>query len=345
MPLLLTSKTGKENEMKTNPVKKPKQKTMKAAAIDGFGPPSVLEVATLPVPEAGPGEVLIALHAAGVGVWDTEIRAGWWPAGSPRFPLVLGTDGAGVVVAKGAGVRRFSIGDRVWAYEFVNPKGGFYAEYVSVNAEHAGRVPAGMDLLHAGAAAVTGLTAFQGVTDHLDARKGETVLIFGATGAVGSLAVQFAKLRKVRVIGTASGREAANLVLRLGAGGVIDARSGGAVEQLRQLAPEGVDAVLAFAGGEALERCLDLLRSGGRLAYPNGVEPVPRRRRTFQTITYNGEASGRNFARLARAAAACDLQVPIAAAYPLSQTAKAHERIEKGQVLGRVVLRIRRESA
>jgi NADPH2:quinone reductase len=213
-----------------------------------------------------------------------------------------------------------------------------------VNAEHAGRVPEGMDLLHAGAGAVTGLTAFQGVNDHLDVKRGETVLIFGATGAVGSLALQFARLQKARVIATASGREAADLVLRLGADEVIDARSDEAAEQLRQLAPKGLDAVLAFAGGEALERCLGLLRSSGRLAYPNGVEPVPRRRRTFQTISYNGEASGRNFARLGRAATACRLQVPIAAAYPLSQAAKAHERIERGQVLGRVVLRIRREN-
>ncbi len=169
-----------------------------------------------------------------------------------------------------------------------------------------------------------------------------TVLVFGATGAVGSLALQFARLRKARVIGTASGREAADLVPRLGADGVIDARSEEAVEQLRRLAPEGIDAVLAFAGGEGLERCLDLLRKGGRLAYPNGVEPVPRRRRTFQVISYNGEASAQNFDRLRRAAEACRLQVPLAAAYPLTQAAKAHERIEKGQVLGRVVLRIRR---
>ncbi len=333
--------------MKTEPAlkktekQKTKQKMMRAAAIAGFGPPSVLKAAKLPVPEAGPGEILIALHAAGVGVWDTEIRAGWWPQGKPRFPLVLGTDGAGVVVEKGAGVRRFDIGDHVWAYEFINPKGGFYAEYVSVKAEHAGRVPKGMDPLHAGAGAVTGLTALQGVNDHLDVKRGETVLVFGATGAVGSLALQFARLRKARVIATASGRKAADLVLRLGADGVIDARSEEAVEQLRRLAPEGIDAVLAFAGGEGLERCLDLLRKGGRLAYPNGVEPVLRRRRTFQVISYNGEASAQNFDKLRRAAEACRLQVPLAAVYPLTQAAKAHERIEKGQVLGRVVLRRR----
>src|ERR1700737_338513 len=97
---------------------------MKAAAIDRFGPPSVLKLHTLPVPEPGPNEVLIALQAAGVGVWDADIRGGWWPSGRPRFPLVLGTDGGGVVAAKGARERRFVGGGRVGAYALTNPKGG-----------------------------------------------------------------------------------------------------------------------------------------------------------------------------------------------------------------------------
>jgi len=98
---------------------------MKAAAIDRFGPASVLTLHTLPVPEVGPDEVLIELHAAGVGVWDTDIRGGWWPKGRPKFPLVLGSDGAGVIAAKGARVRKFALNERVWACDFINPKGGF----------------------------------------------------------------------------------------------------------------------------------------------------------------------------------------------------------------------------
>ena len=115
---------------------------MKAAAIDGFGPPSVLGLHHLPIPEPGPDEILIALTAAGVGVWDAEVRDGsWQPAGKPKFPFVLGTDGAGMVAAKGARVRRFNVGERVWAYSYANPKGGFYAEFVAVKARDAGRVP------------------------------------------------------------------------------------------------------------------------------------------------------------------------------------------------------------
>ena len=165
---------------------------MKAAAMDRFGPPSVLKLHALPIPEPGPGEVLIELHAAGVGVWDADIRGGWWPQGRPKFPIVLGSDGAGKVAKTGPRVQGLRAGARVWAYEFINPKGGFYAEYVVVKAENTGRVPRRLDLLHAGAATVTGLTALQGIEDHLRVKRGETVLVCGASGAVGTLAVQFA---------------------------------------------------------------------------------------------------------------------------------------------------------
>ncbi|MGZ5734860.1 MAG: NADP-dependent oxidoreductase [Burkholderiales bacterium] len=316
--------------------------TMSAAAIDRFGPPEVLTLHTLPVPDAGPRDVLIEMHAAGVGVWDAEVRDGSWrPYGRPRFPLVIGTDGAGVIVAKGSSVRRFNLGDRVWAYHYANPKGGFYAEYVAVDAARVGHVPVLLDLLQAGAGAVTSLTALQGI-DGLNVKRSETVLVFGASGAVGTLAVQFAKVRNARVLGTASGRQAMRLVQELGADGVIDARSVNAIEQLRELAPSGVDAVLALAGGEALERMIDCVKTGGRVAYPNGVEPKPRRRDGIRTHAYDAEASPGQFARLGRTAAEARLRVIVAAAYPLAQAARAHERLERGHILGRIALRIRR---
>jgi NADPH2:quinone reductase len=314
---------------------------MKAAAIDRFGPPSVLKLHTLPIPQPGPSEVLIALHAAGVGVWDADIRGGWWPEGRPKFPLVLGTDGAGIIRAKGGRTRRFKIGDRVWAYEFINPKGGFYAEYVAVNAQHAARIPKRLDLLHAGASAVTGLTALQGIDDHLRVRRGTTILVFGATGAVGTLAVQFAKRHGARVIGTARGGSGVTLLKKLQIDAVVDLTKKGP-DQLRALAPGGLDAALALAGGKALEQMLDQMRPGGRIAFPNGVEPAPRKRSKIRIKSYDAIASPKHFARLNRAVEEARLQVPIAAVYPLAQASKAHERIERGHVLGRIVLRIRR---
>lgn len=315
---------------------------MKAAAIDRTGPPSVLKLHTLPMPEPAPHEVVIALNASGIGVWDADIRKGWWPSGRPKFPLVLGTDGAGTVAAKGSRVRRFDVGDRVWAYEFTNGKSGFYAEYVAVNADHVGKVPRRLDLLQAGAAAVTALTALQGTDDTLQLRRGETVLVFGATGAVGTMAVQFARRRGARVIATASGNKATRLIRGLGADAVFDGRARDAVDRLRKLAPDGLDAVLAFAGGKTLDQCLDLVTPGGRVAHPNGVEPEPkRRRRRFSVESYDAEPSARSFVRLARAAEQARLRVPIAAKFPLAQAARAHARLERGHVVGRIVLRIR----
>ena len=325
--------------MSTRRSPKPKQ-LMKAVAIDRFGPPSVLKLRRLPVPELGSREVLIALQGAGVGVWDADIRKGWWPKGRPKFPLILGSDGAGIVVAKGSRVRRFDVGDRVWAYEFINPKGGFYAQRVAVDTDHVGHVPRRMDLLHAGAATVTALTAFQGIKDVLKIRRGQTVLIFGATGAVGSLAIQFAKRRGARVLATASGRKAAKLVMRLGADGQIDARSDHLVDDLRALAPRGVDGILALAGGAPLDQCVGLVKRGGRVAFPNGIEPEPNRKQGVRLLAYDAEASPRHLATLRVAVEKARLRVPIAAAFPLARAAKAHERLERGHVLGRIVLKI-----
>ena len=163
--------------------------TMKAAATDRFGPPSALTLHELPVPKPDADEVLIAIETAGIGSWDASIRDGTWrKPGRARFPLVPGVDGAGIVVAKGARVRRVRVGDKVYAYEFGNPHGGFYAEFAAARAEHVGRVPKGLSLRDAGAVATTGLTALQGI-DALELRPRQTVLIFGATGAVGTIAI------------------------------------------------------------------------------------------------------------------------------------------------------------
>ena len=133
--------------------------TMRATAINRFGGPEVLRLQTLPVPSIDPGEVLIAVHTAGVGSWDADMRGGWWPGKRPPLPLVLGTDGSGTIAAVGSRVRRFTPGDIVYAYSFDNSNGGFYAEYVAVAAERVGRPPRILSLRDAGAAATTGLTA------------------------------------------------------------------------------------------------------------------------------------------------------------------------------------------
>jgi NADPH:quinone reductase-like Zn-dependent oxidoreductase len=166
------------------------------------------------------------------------------------------------------------------------------------------------------------------------------VLVFGASGAVGTLAIQFARRRGARVIAAASGRDGTALVKRLGADAAFDARREDAPRRLRALAPGGIDAALALAGGEVLEACLDQLRPGGRVAYPNGVEPEPRRRPKVRMKSYDAAVGPAELARLEKATEEAHLRVPIAASFPLAKASKAHARLEKGHVLGRIVLDI-----
>ena len=287
--------------------------------------------------------MLIAIHAAGIGSWDASIRDGSWRRpGRSRFPLVPGVDGAGIVVARGARVRRIQLGDRVYAYEFGNRQGGFYAEFAVVDAQHVARVPKRLDLRDAGAVAATGLTALQGI-NALDLRPGQTVLIFGASGAVGTMAVQFAAQRGAHVIATASGAAPALLVRKLGTHRVIDARRTASIDQLRMFAPDGLDGVLALAGGNELERCLDFVRPRGRVVHPNGIEPVPKERRTFRVRAFDAIASPREFDKLNRHLGNGRIRVPIAASYPLGKAAQAHRRLDRAHLLGRMVLQVRRD--
>lgn len=309
---------------------------MQAAVIAKFGGPSVFRIRAIPIPEVGPNEVLVRLKAAGVGVWDAKIRDGSWA--EQDLPFVLGTDGAGVVAAKGKQVRRLEVGDEVWLSAYQNEKGGTYAEWIVCDASNVGHRPRSLDVTSAGASCVTGLTALQGIDDHLRIRKRDTVLVFGASGGVGSLAVPFAKRHGARVIGTATGPAARKAVLGLGADEVLDARADDFADRLRTLEPTGLDAILALAGGPSLEAAIDQLAKGGRVAYPNGVEPEPRRRRGIDIIAYNGEQGARELAALAKVADEIRLRPAIAATFPLSRVAEAHDRLERAPVVGRIVL-------
>lgn len=318
---------------------------MRAAAIDRFGGPEVLTIHEMAVPAIDQSEVLIALDTSGVGPWDADIREGWHPGKhSPPLPLVPGTDGAGEVLAVGKHVKHFKVGDLVYTYSFYNPfkKGGFYAENVVVPAEMVGHIPENLDLVKAGAIATTGLTALQGIDDHLKVTSGQIVLIHGASGGVGTLAVQFAKLRGARVLATASGGDGVSLVQSLGADDVVDGRSDKLQAALERMAPDGVDAVLGLSGGKELELCLKILRRGGTCAYPNGIEPEPQPQHGIEIISYDAVSSNKHFKSLNQAVEEADLQVPIADSYALEFASTAHERLEAGHVLGKIVLRILR---
>jgi NADPH:quinone reductase len=310
--------------------------TMLAAAFDHGGGPDVLSIHHLPVPKPKAGEVLIAVHAAGVAVWDASDRQD--PGEGAHFPVVLGTDGAGVVAAVGAGVNGFKVGDAIYG-----TGDGFYAQYVTARAEDVAHVPQGIDLTAAGILAVSGLSALEGIDDVLRMKPGETLIIHGASGGVGTLAVQFAKLRGVRVLATATTDDGLALVKRLGADAVVNGRSGDIAAAAHAFAPQGVDAVLGLAGGEALERCIDALRPDhrGRVAYLYGIEPIPRPRLYVEMILYSYVSGVREFEQLNKAVEAARLQVPVAAEYSLADAAQAHQRMAAGHLLGKIVLRVR----
>jgi NADPH:quinone reductase len=321
--------------------------TMKAVAIDAPGGPEVMTVRVLPVPTVDANDVLIAVNSAGVAVWDLQIRERMqWV--KPRYPYILGSDGSGVVVAVGASVQRFKVGDPVYGYCWDNPKGGFYAEYVAAPDSCFANLPKGMSLEQAGALGASGLTALSGVDRVLKLKKGDHVIIHGASGAVGTLAVEMAKARGARVLATASGDEGVALVKRLGADVVIDGRKADIAAAAKEFAPHGADAVLALAGGEALEKCMAALRAGGRVAYPSGVEPAPKPRDGIEVVAYDalfGDQTAQwtqlNALIEGRANGARIFEVPIAATFALADAAAAHRRVAAGRVPGKVILKLR----
>jgi NADPH:quinone reductase-like Zn-dependent oxidoreductase len=307
--------------------------TMRAAAFDHGGGPEVLSIHQLPVPSPKADEVLIAVHATGVAAWEAGFRQ--HPAESTRFPVILGGDGAGTIAAVGADVHGFKVGEKVYG-----TGGRFYAEYTTARAENVVPIPRGLDFTAAGILAISGLSATQGLDDALQLKTGETVIIHGAAGAVGTLAVQFAKLRGAKVLATATSDDGLALVSRLGADAVVNGRTGDIGAVAKRFAPQGVDAVLGLAGGDALERCIDALRHDGRgrVAYLYGVEPIPKPRFGISMILYSFTSNRPELERLNKTVEAARAQVPVAAQYPLDAAAAAHERLEAGHVLGKIAI-------
>lgn len=316
-------------------------KVMRAMALDQFGGVERLQPHTLPAPEAGAGEVRIRVEAAGVGVWDTYEMQGRFAAmlgGKPQFPYVPGSDCAGTVESAGPGVTRFRAGDRVYAFALGNPKGGAFAEYVAVSAERVSPVPGNLPAVQAGAMPVDAMTALRGL-EALQLKPGETVMIFGAGGGIGHLAVQLAQRMGARVLAVASGDDGVALARRLGAEQAVNGRSADVAAAGRAFAPGGLDAALLTAGGEAAAQALLALRSGGRAAYPNGVESVPQAPAGTTAKNFDGWPDEPAMARLNALIAAGSFDVHVARTFPLERAAEA-ERALAEHYLGKLALQL-----
>lgn len=325
-------------------MRKTATKTMRAAALDRFGGVDEIKLEEIPVPELGPDEALIRVEFAGVGVWDPYEREGGfteWLDQEPTFPYVLGSDGAGTVESVGERVDRFEEGDRVYAVALANPKGGFYAEYAAVEADLVSHVPDPLTTEQAGVLAEDAITALQGLDDTLGLKEGESILVFGASGGVGHLGLQLAKRMGARVLAVASGDDGVELARRLGADAVVDGRGDDDVaEAAREFAPEGLDAALMTAGGEAADRALTAMRDGGRVAHPNGVQPEPEVRAGVAVESYDGVPDREVIEKLNRLIESGPFEVHVARTFPLDRAAEAHRALEE-HYLGKLALRTR----
>ncbi|MGY4745637.1 NADP-dependent oxidoreductase [Streptomyces sp. ATMOS53] len=309
---------------------------MKAIGLTAFGGPKVLRVLDLPVPEAGPGEIRIRVHAATVNPVDTLVRRGIAFVSDAEPPYVPGMDAAGVVEQIGAGVDTdLAVGDHVMAVVVVTGTHGAYAENVVVPAESVVRVPAGTTDIEAATLPMNGLTARMAL-DLLELPAGATVAVTGAAGAVGGYAVQLAKADGLRVIADAAPKDE-QLMKELGADVVLP-RGAEFPNLAREEVPEGVDGLVDTAGIAA--QAVRAVRDGGRVASSVGGTQVPAERgiETRYTFVPQYAREHAKLDRLRELAEADQLTLRVARTLAAEQAVEAHRLLEAGSLRGRVVL-------
>ncbi|MDH6187132.1 NADPH:quinone reductase-like Zn-dependent oxidoreductase [Streptomyces sp. CZ24] len=310
--------------------------TMRAIIQESYGGPEVLHETRVPRPEPGPGEILVAVRAAGVNPTDWKHRA---QAGFvDRLPLVLGWDVSGVVEAVGYGVTLFAPGEEVFGMLPYPHGSGSHAEYVVGPARAFTRKPTVIDHLQAGALPLVSLTAYQALIDTAGIGPGQRVLIHAAAGGVGHVAVQIAKAHGAYVIGTASAPKH-DLLRELGADEVVDYRTTDVAE-----AVDGVDMVLDPLGGETRARSVGLLRPGGTLVSllsgGTAEEAARAAERGVRTATMLVEADHAGMNAVADLVAAGALRPRVEATFPLAEAAAAHRLGETGRTTGKIVLEV-----
>jgi NADPH:quinone reductase-like Zn-dependent oxidoreductase len=299
---------------------------MKAVVLPAYGEADRLELRDIAEPTPGPGEVKVRVAAASLNPIDWKLRSGAYQKYMPlELPAVLGRDASGEVVAVGPGVRAPGVGARVLG--FVKQA---YAEYVVAPADAWAELPPALDLVEAAALPLVLLTGAQLAEEAADVREGQTVLVTGATGGVGRVAVFVAKARGAKVyagVRTAHVAEAA----KLGAHGVV------ALDDDRQLdALPPLDVLADTVGGETAQKLLGKLKPGARIGSVVG-EPAGAKERGFVVHAFLTHPDAKRLGELAAAVATGKLVIPIAKRFPLAEAAAAHKFAERGGV-GKVLL-------
>ncbi len=308
---------------------------MRAVAVTGFG--AVPELVEVPTPVPGPGEVLVRLAAAGVNPFDWKVADGMLDGKMPHvFPLILGVDGAGTVEALGDGVTRFAVGDAVYGQFFHRPVGtGTYAEYVAVPENKAiTAAPANVRPTQAAAVPTAGMAGLA-LVDEIGAGHGQTILIVGATGGVGSFAVQLAAARGAHVIATASDADA-DRIRSYGAAEIVDHRAAPVTDQV----PAGIDALIdtaSDAGGFAANA--KLVRAGGVAVTTRYVADVDALAAVdIRAVNINANASAAALDRLRADIDSGRLRVPVETEIPLDGAPEAIARSRSGHSHGKTVI-------
>ena len=321
--------------------------TMTAIAVEnGRGPAAALRPVTLPAPEPGPGEIRIAVKAAGVNRPDLLQRQGFYPppAGAPE---TLGLEVAGVVETAAG---RWKAGDAVCALL----GGGGYAEYAVCDARHALPIPPGLDFTQAAGLPETVFTVFANVFEHGGLKAGETLMVHGATSGIGTTAIQMAKAAGAEVIATARGAAKAEAARALGADLAIDASDGGFAEAARAFG--GADVVLDMVGGAYFTANLEALNTGGRIVYIAALAGAEITVPVFRLMQKRAVITGstlrpRDADEKARLTAEIErlawpwvthglVRPPVDKVFPLAEAAAAHAHLEAGEHVGKVVLSV-----
>jgi len=309
--------------------------TMKAIVIHEYGGPEVLKYEDVPQPEPKEDQLLIRVIAAGVNPVDGMIRSGMFAKdGSRAFPIILGGDVAGVVEKIGSKITKFKAGDPVFAYVSLDNSGG-YAQYALVTEREAALKPKSLSYVEAAAVPIVALTAWQALVDTAKLSAGQTVLIHGGSGGVGSFAIQIAKARGAKVIATASTTNQ-ELLKQLGADVLIDY-----TKQKFEDVAKDVDVVLDSVGKDTLERSYGVLNKGGFIVtLVARMNQAQLDNRAIRGVSLSVEPNSDELAEIRKLIDEKKIKVVVSQTFPLSEARKAQEQAATGHTRGKIVLKI-----
>jgi len=304
---------------------------MHAVQLEKFGDPEVLTIREISRPVAGKNELLVRVRAAGVNPVDTSIRrTGTWAT----LPYVPGFDISGVVKAVGPDVKKFSVGDEIYAMLSLQ-RGGGYAEYTIVKEDEAALKPQQITHSQAAALPLVALTAWQALIETADLREDQTVLIHAGAGGVGSIAIQLAKWRGARVITTASDYNH-SFLRNLGADVVVDYRK----HRFEDFASD-VDIVLDSIGGKTQERSVSVLRDGGSLVSLVGLTEKGRNPgRNIKATSILVSPNSAQLGKISRLIEDSLIRPVVTYRFPLHKATEAHEQSETRHTRGKIILEI-----